>query len=797
MKYIFSLFLFLWSNLSFGEGRGNIVGKVTHLADSLLGDVEIFSPTLNLSVFPDNNGNFSFENIPFGHYQIYAYYFSESFGPFEVDLAAANTTFLKIPIKTTAKQYILKNFTVAALTKSTELKNSGIKADIISLKSQNQRSNALEEIINRVPGIKIRNTGGLGASENIMVGGFSGNSVKFLYDNIPIDYLGSNYGLGKVPVNALDRVEIFKGVLPTSIGTDALGSAINLVPAYTKKTSGSISLEQGSFGTFIASINATIKLRDKLFVGTNTFFNYSKNNYLVDNLPFRNPQTGQVNYIKARLFHNAYKQYSTEAFVQVRDLLWTDLIEFKVNVFDLEKEIQNDAYSRARPFGAVSRKENGHFIPSLKFKKNFFNHKLSLNQFMVYSKIQNELFDTLRNVIFDWKGGKHSSGTGSEMGNLNLKNGYLWSELQQITSRTYLNYLFDTRYQLEANVVWHQYNRKSNLDQLNPKGTFYSKMISNVGLNANFFDGKLESNTQFKYLYGNLSGQSRPQDYPNQVVVPRKDITNTGFSFTQAIKWTINNQNFLRVSYENTYRLPDQEEVFGDNNLILPNYSLKPEQSNNFNLGYVFQSQKFRAEANVYYRNTMELIRLKALNQYQAIFMNLDKVKGFGLELDANYQALENFNLSGNLTWNNYRLNASNDPLLNNQHYKNARIANMPFYFTNLSSSYDFKKLLNLKNPLLLFADYSYVHQYYLDYIEKQFEPDGFLRLWGQSKINTGRIIPVQHLLGLGINYSTKVGNNRMAFSFALKNVLNYKIYNEFKMESPGINYRLKLIYTF
>lgn len=39
-----------------------------------------------------------------------------------------------------------------------------------------------------------------------------------------------------------------------------------------------------------------------------------------------------------------------------------------------------------------------------------------------------------------------------------------------------------------------------------------------------------------------------------------------------------------------------------------------------------------------------------------------------------------------------------------------------------------------MKADLTFFWDYSFVHQYYLDFIEKQFEPDGFLGLWGSLK---------------------------------------------------------------
>src|SRR5690606_1779591 len=393
------------------------------------------------------------------------------------------------------------------LSISEKLKNSAIKSDVISVETNTRRANSVEDLVDKSPGVKIRNVGGLGATSNVIVGGFQGNAVKFLYDDIPIDYMGSNFGLTKVPTNAISRVEIYKGVLPTKIGVDALGSAINIVPKTSKKTSRTVSYETGSFDTHIATANANIKLNDHLFFGINSFYNYSKNNYKVDHLPYKDPNTGQVAYIRERLFHNGFNQHSLEFSLQARDLSWAETIEFKVNSYGLKKDIQNDPFSRARPFGEVYRQERGNFIPSLKYKNHFFENKLSINQFLVYSQIDFEIFDLAKNVYYDWKGVAHTTNSGSEMGNMLLDKGYLENNFKQFTSRTNLNYLINNYFQIENNTVFSHYNRTSNVGDLNLNGTNYDKLITNFALNAQFFDRKLESNTQFKYLFGNFAGQ--------------------------------------------------------------------------------------------------------------------------------------------------------------------------------------------------------------------------------------------------------------------------------------------------
>src|SRR5690554_7725807 len=125
--------------------------------------------------------------------------------------------------------YSLEEVKIKTLTVSDRLKNSAIKAAILSIEANTKRANAVEDLVGRAPGVKIRNVGGSGSASNIIVGGFTGNAVKFLYDDIPIDYLGSNFGLTKVPTNAISRVEVYKGVLPTKIGVDALGDRKSVV----------------------------------------------------------------------------------------------------------------------------------------------------------------------------------------------------------------------------------------------------------------------------------------------------------------------------------------------------------------------------------------------------------------------------------------------------------------------------------------------------------------------------------------------------------------------------------------
>ena len=314
----FLIFLFcLCNTLLFAQNK-TIEGKIINELDHTVQNIEILLVELNLNTHSDAFGNFTFSNLPSGVYTLIAIYDGYSFPPVYTDLRELHTQ--KITITLGQSEYSLDEVRLQTRSRSEKLKTNAIKAEVVSIEEESIRANSVEELINRAPGVKIRYVGGLGAPSNLLVGGFTGYSVKFLYDDIPIDYLGSNYSLSKIPTNTIESIEIYKGVLPTKLGIDALGSAINIVPKTYNRTSGTVSYEFGSFSTHIASVNTTFKLRNNLFVGTNSFYNFSQNNYKVDNLPFRDSETGQTQFIRERLFHNAFSKISFEFFVQEKKI---------------------------------------------------------------------------------------------------------------------------------------------------------------------------------------------------------------------------------------------------------------------------------------------------------------------------------------------------------------------------------------------------------------------------------------------------------------------------------------------
>lgn len=747
------------------------------------------------NITTNENGNFCFAGIPGGEYTLFATNKEGFISPVIKILVNEDISGVNIEITGNVLEAVQL---VGEIDQGRVRANHSIKTEVVDLSKQVRSSVSVEQMMNRSAGVRIRNSGGFGAEADVIVGGFNGKSVKFLIDGIPVDYLGSSMGLTKIPSSVADYIEIYKGVMPTEVGIDALGGAINIVQKKPTKNIHRMSYEVGSFNTHKVSLNSYYKVSDHVSYGINGFFNYSDNNFKVDNLPLLDPETGRTKNIRAKLFNNGYKQYSGDAYVNFENYSWADMLKLKINSYAIKRGIQNDFSSRSRPFGDVHRREHAYVVPSIEYKKSFLEDRFNISQFFVFSSIKNQLVDTLENQKYDWLGNKYEAQSGSEMGSVAVYNRpVIETRINNFTYRGLFTYKFNKNHKLIFNAV-NTYLRRTADDLNKPKGKIhvdYNRFIAGLGYQYNYLENRLEGLTQVKFLASNARGKDfNPID---QVV--EKPSDNSGVSFSQSLKYNFYSGWMLRTSFENTFRLPDQNEIFGDNTFIITNLSLKPEKSTNLNLGVRYRkSNKYSFELNTYLRNTRDLIRLKDITQFTSVFLNLDKVKGYGVELEGSYRPIEKLELSGNLTYNEYRFQGSNRNISENEHFKNARVSNMPFYFGNAMATYHFENVLNKEDFLQVYWSYSYVHQYYLDFIEKQYEPDGFLGLFGHSKINTNRVIPIQQVHAAGFVWTVPIDDRRkISLSSELDNIFNEPIYNSFKMQSPGRNYSVKVTYDF
>lgn len=109
------------------------------------------------------------------------------------------------------------------------VKNSAYNAVAVDTKDMLNTTKTLSEALAKTPGLKLRESGGVGSDMNLMLDGFSGKHVKIFIDGVPQEGVGSSFGLNNIPVSFADRIEVYKGVVPVGFGTDAIGGVVNIV----------------------------------------------------------------------------------------------------------------------------------------------------------------------------------------------------------------------------------------------------------------------------------------------------------------------------------------------------------------------------------------------------------------------------------------------------------------------------------------------------------------------------------------------------------------------------------------
>ena len=176
-----------------------------------------------------------------------------------------------------------------------KVRNSAYNAVAVNTLDLANTTKTLGDALGKVPGMKIRESGGVGSDMAVTMDGFSGKHIKIFVDGVPQEGAGSSFGLNNIPVNFAERIEVYRGVVPVGFGSDAIGGIINIVtPKRRRQWFVDASYSYGSFNTHKSYINAGQTLRNGLKWELNAFQNYSDNDYWIDT-PVEDFETGAIN----------------------------------------------------------------------------------------------------------------------------------------------------------------------------------------------------------------------------------------------------------------------------------------------------------------------------------------------------------------------------------------------------------------------------------------------------------------------------------------------------------------------
>jgi iron complex outermembrane receptor protein len=104
-------------------------------------------------------------------------------------------------------------------------------ATVIDTRAAPAGVSSLSDALSVAPGVQVRRFGGLGQFSTVSVRGFSPGQVQVYLDGVPLSRADDEVvNLSDLPLDALERVEVYRGVTPLAFAQSGPGGVVNLVP---------------------------------------------------------------------------------------------------------------------------------------------------------------------------------------------------------------------------------------------------------------------------------------------------------------------------------------------------------------------------------------------------------------------------------------------------------------------------------------------------------------------------------------------------------------------------------------
>lgn len=759
-----------------------ISGKIISAEDrSAIDFADIYLKETTYGCITDENGTFRLE-APQGTYTLAVA--AIGYGTYEmaITLSGRDTTLRTIALKPARNQ--LDEVVVISERKS-HVRQSAFNAVDLSVKEMHNSSKSLGEALSQLPGLKLRESGGVGSDAQLTLDGFSGKHVKVFIDGVPQEGAGTALDINNLPVNFAERIEVYKGVVPVGFGSDALGGVINIV---TKKRRHGWSLDAsysyGSFNTHKSYVNFSHTLRNGLAYEINAFQNYSDNNYWIDNYITEFGDDGiSENTDRSKIYHvrRFNDRFHNEAVIGkfgVTGKSWADRLMLGFNYSHFYKEIQTGVYQYI-VFGQKHRK--GHsFVPSLEYsKRNLLTEGLDVMLNANYNHNTTMNIDT-SSFKYNWLGDRKYTGSRGEQ-----------SYQDNRSLNTNFNATFTAEYRLKKahtftlNHVSSTFRRttRSKVDGSQQLSDFSIPKVTRkniTGLSYRLMPSRKWSVTAFGKYYNqyNRGPVSQSSDgVGNYVEMSR---TTNAFGYGAAGTWFIIKGLQVKLSYEKAYRLPTTDELFGDEDLEAGKTDLRPENSDNvnLNLGYSrhFGEHFVNAEGTLIFRDTKDYIQ-RGLSTVSGMsygfYENHGRVRTQGYNISARYGWSRWLSIGGtfsNINVRDHERYVAGNTLQESETY-GQRMPNQPYMFASFDATFTWHNLFADGNTLTVAYDGYYQHAFPL-YWEHFGDP--------ASK----SVVPDQLSHNLSISYSLQ--NGRYNISLECRNFTNEKLYDNFSLQKAG-----------
>jgi len=669
-----------------------------------------------------------------------------------------------------ADDEVIEEIVVTGRSEADALRRSAQAVTVVETEAAQSQSADLGEVMARTQGVGVRRAGGLGSGTRFSLNGLTDDQVRFFLDGVPLALAGYPFGIANVPVDLVDRVEVYRGVVPVRFGADALGGAVNLVSEDGSGWSGgSLSYQGGSFDTHRLAAQSRFR-RGGLRMAGSAYLDAARNDYLVDvEVP---DAVGRLSPATVRRFHDGYRAAGGTVEIGAVDRPWADALTLRATGGAFHRDLQHNVVMTV-PYGEpTSRLQTTGAL--LRYRHRPREH-LGIDSFIGYTWIRRAFTDTA-DCVYDWFGRCVRERTVPGEIQTPATDVRFWDHA--VTARLQADWQMSRGHTLEISISPNWFSRTGEdllrdgegRDPLTAQRDAV-QLVSGAEYRLQDRDDRLENRLFVKhYRQWVRSEEPLPGGTFSEA-----DRTSDRLGLGDGLRIQLAEPLWLKASYEWATRLPTPEEIFGDGVLVLDNLDLAPEVSHNVNLGVTLDTRRtpagdFLVDVQGFGRFADDLIVLLG-NDRTFSYFNVFGARSIGVEGAIGWSSPGDWvRLDGNATWMDFR-NTSTDGTFGD--FAGDRIPNRPWLFANGS--------LGLGASGVVVPDDRLTLDLYTRFVR------AFFRGWESVGIvQFKQEVPDQLSHALAVTYAVNTGARRVSASVEIQNVTNAALFDFFGVQRPG-----------
>lgn len=672
-----------------------------------------------------------------------------------------------------------------ALTEAEARAESAEAVTVVDTRRARQRTADLGEVLARTQGVSVQRSGGLGSHTHIALNGLYDDQIRFFLDGVPLELAGYPFGVANVPLNLVERIEVYRGVVPIRYGADSLGGAIDLIRERRFETGGSASFQMGSFGTYRATLTAGKRDEERgLWVGGSGFYDYALNNYAVDvSIPdaLGRPRPARVN-----RFHDRYRASGGSFEVGVLQRAWADRLLFRFFTADSDRDIQHNNIMTS-PYGEATA---GDGVTGLTVEYAYGQSRRTQVSVVVGYAYRTIDFVDKASFVYNWRGQRvRERLTPGEIGGAPIDQ-TVWQH--SALARASVGYQLHPHHTVRLATAPTVAIRSGDTVQNNPRARdpltadkdVYSvvsglELASTAGCGAASDARRVPVREDCRWLnvaFGkSYLYRANLEEVLSNGAFRKFDNHEHRLGVGDSLRVRLTSWLSTKASYELATRLPGPDELFGNGTLIQPNVNLRPETSHNVNVGpRVFLRRSpvgsLVVDVNAFWRETDDLIVLLGDNRL-FFYQNVYATRSLGFETAVAWTTpFRPFSLEGSATYVDVRNTSTEGTFAD---YQGDRVPSRPWLFGSWGARLASGRLFGPNDSLSVFYTGRYTHE--------------FFRVWESAGFrDTKQVIESQTSHGAGVTYTQSGALGRLASTLEVQNLTDARLFDFFGVQRPG-----------